>query len=783
MNSHYSILFLFSLFVIMSLDGFVSCSEERKVYVVYLGEHNGEKTMKEIEDHHCSFLHSVKSTATSKEDVKSLLVHSYKNVINGFSALLTPQEADMISGMEGVISVFHSDPYNIKPHTTRSWDFVSLLEGTLSLLEGTSLINSREELLQNASYGEDIIVGVMDSGVWPESSSFNDEGMGPVPKSWKGICQEGVAFNVSHCNRKLIGARYYLKGYEAHFGPLNETRDFRSPRDVDGHGTHTASTVGGRRVANASAIGGFATGTATGGAPNVRLAIYKVCWPIPNRSLAEANICPFDDIFAAFDDAIADGVHVLSISLGYIPETTYYTQDTIAIGSLNAVKKNIVVACSAGNDGPTPSTVGNVAPWIITVGASSIDRVFSSPIMLGNGMIVEGQTVTPIKKRRLHPLVYAGDVEINGTTTSNTSGLCLPGTLSRNLVRGKVVLCGIDGIVASMEVKRAGGVAAILPLTNTSTEIQVTPFLYPTTVAFLDGGITILTYIQSEKNPTATLLPGKTLIGTKPAPVMAPLTSKGPNRIDPNILKPDITAPGLNILAAWSEASSPLKLPEDRRVVEYNLQTGTSMSCPHVSAVIALLKSVHPDWSSAAIRSALMTTSTPNNMIGTPITNAAGNDANPFEYGAGHFRPSRAVDPGLVYDATYTDYLLYLCSQNINLDSSFSCPEKVPEASNLNHPSLAIANIRGSSRTVTRVVTNVGKDNSTYVLAVRSPPGYVVDIVPKTLHFNKLGEKRQFNITLTTQNVEMTNEFSFGWYTWSDGVHVVRSPIAVSSSA
>ncbi|PHU26000.1 hypothetical protein BC332_04332 [Capsicum chinense] len=539
-------------------------------------------------------------------------------------------------------------------------------------------------------------------------------------------------------------------GYEAQFGPLNETRDFYSPRDVDGHGTHTTSAVRGRRVANASAIGGFAKGTATGGAPNVRLAIYKVCWPIPDRSLDEGNTCPLDDIFAAFDDAIADGVHVLSISLGYIPETTYYTQDPIASGSLNAVKKNIVVACSAGNEGPTPSTVNNIVPWIITVGASSVDRVFHLQLCL--------------------------EMEL-------TSRLCLPSTLSRNLVRGKVVLCGIDGIVASMEVKRAGGVAAILPLTNTSTEIQVTPFLYPTTVVFLDGGITILTYIRSEKNPTATLLPGKTLIGTKPAPVMAPITSKGPNRIDPNILKPDITAPGLNILAAWSEASSPLKLPEDRRVVEYNLLTGTSMSCPHVSAVIALLKSIHPDWSSAAIRSALMTTSTPNNMIGTPITNAAGNDANPFEYGAGHFRPSRAVDPGLVYDATYTDYLLYLCSQNINLDSSFSCPEKVPEASNLNHPSLAIANIRGSSRTVTRVVTNVGKDNSTYVLAVRSPPGYVVDIVPKTLHFNKLGEKRQFNITLTTQNVEMTNEFSFGWYTWSDGVHVVRSPIAVSSSA
>ncbi|KAH0696920.1 hypothetical protein KY289_014402 [Solanum tuberosum] len=760
----------------MSLRGFVSCTDqETKVYVVYLGEHNGEKTLEEIEDHHCSFLHSVKGT-TSKEDVRASLVHSYKNVINGFSAVLTPQEVDMISGMEGVVSVFHSDPYEIRPHTTRSWDFVSLLEGT-------SLLNSREEFLQNASYGKDIIVGVMDSGVWPESLSFNDEGMEPVPKSWKGICQEGVAFNASHCNRKLIGARYYLKGYEAAVGPLNETRDFRSPRDVNGHGTHTASTVGGRRVANASAIGGFAKGTATGGAPNVRLAIYKVCWPVPDLSLAEGNACVMDDILAAFDDAIADGVHVLSISLGSLPNSTDYTENPIAIGSLHAVKKNIVVACSAGNDGPTPSTVGNVAPWVITVGASSIDRVFSSPIMLGNGMIVEGQTVTPIRRRRLHPLVYAGDVEIRGTTASNTSGTCLPGTLSRNLVRGKVVLCINNLREASMEVERAGGVAAILE--NQFNEIQVTPFLDPTTVVFSYSLNTLLTYIRTEKNPMATLVPGDTLIGTKPAPVMASFTSKGPNVVDPNILKPDITAPGFNILAAWSEASSPLKMPEDRRVVKYNIDSGTSMSCPHVSAVIALLKSIHPDWSSAAIRSALMTTSTITNVVGRPIKNATGDDANPFEYGSGHFRPSSAVDPGLVYDATYTDYLLYLCSLNISLDSSFSCPEKVPTTSNLNYPSLAIANMRGSISTVTRVVTNVGKDISTYVLAVRSPPGYAVDIVPKILRFSKLGEKHSFNITIirAQSSVERRNEFSFGWYTWSDEVHVVRSPIAVSSSA
>lgn len=188
--------------------------------------------------------------------------------------------------------------------------------------------------------------------------------------------------------RKLIGARYYIKGYEQHYGPLNASEDYRSCRDMDGHGTHTASTIGGRSVPNASAIGGFARGTASGGAPLVRLAIYKVCWPIPGHSKANGNTCFEEDMFAAIDDAIADGVHVLSISIGTSTPVNY-SDDGIAIGALHAVKKNIVVACSAGNSGPAPSTLSNPAPWIITVGASSVDREFLAPVVLGNGKKIE----------------------------------------------------------------------------------------------------------------------------------------------------------------------------------------------------------------------------------------------------------------------------------------------------------------------------------------------------------------------------------------------------------
>lgn len=188
--------------------------------------------------------------------------------------------------------------------------------------------------------------------------------------------------------RKIIGARYYLKGYQSHYGPLDRTLDYRSPRDKDGHGSHTASTAAGRIVPNVSALGGFAYGTASGGAPLARLAIYKVCWPVPKKEKIEGNTCMDVDMLAGMDDAVADGVHVLSLSIGTSKPLPYH-QDSLAIGGLHAVKKNIVVSASAGNAGPSPSTLSNPAPWIITVGASSLDRSFIAPVILGNGMSIE----------------------------------------------------------------------------------------------------------------------------------------------------------------------------------------------------------------------------------------------------------------------------------------------------------------------------------------------------------------------------------------------------------
>lgn len=186
--------------------------------------------------------------------------------------------------------------------------------------------------------------------------------------------------------RKIIVARYYARGYERYYGGFNAeaNKDFLSPQDADGHGSQTASTAVGRRVNGVSALGGIATGTASGGASLARLAVYKACWTIPNAEKYVTNTCFDEDMLAAFDDAIADGVHVISISIG-AAQPQRYLEDGIAIGSLHAVKRNIVVAASAGNDGPDGETLSNQAPWIITVGASSLDRFFVGRLELGNG--------------------------------------------------------------------------------------------------------------------------------------------------------------------------------------------------------------------------------------------------------------------------------------------------------------------------------------------------------------------------------------------------------------
>ncbi|CAI0560749.1 unnamed protein product [Linum tenue] len=750
------------------------CDERQRTYIVYLGSHTQQYTPDQILETHHSCLTSVKD---SEEEARASLIYSYKHSINGFAASLTPQQASKLNELEEVVAVIESRPRKYSTHTTRSWEFSGL-----NLAAGYDVAESMKKETTMAEAGD--LLHRAGYGVWPEAESFSDEGMEAVPKSWKGICQTGQEFNSSHCNKKIIGARYYIKGFETYYGRLDATEDYRSPRDKDGHGTHTAATFAGRQVRNASALGGFARGTASGGAPLARLAVYKVCWPIPNQEKIGGNTCFDEDMLAAMDDAIADGVQVISISIG-ADEPLSPVNDSLSIGALHAARKNVVVVCSGGNDGPKPGTVVNTPPWILTVGASNMDRGFLGTVVLGNGMKITGQTVTHHKLPKRLPLISAADAALPWVPDNETDQ-CLPDSLAPEKVRGKIVLC-LRGsgtrYLKGVEVKRAGGAGFILANTAAlGDDVFLEPHVLPTTAVTYDETREIVRYIRSAKgNATARLREPRTVLGYKAAPFMASFSSRGPNVIHPCILKPDVAAPGVNILAAWSQASPPTKLSQDRRSVKYNFDSGTSMACPHVAALAALLKAIHPTWSSAAIRSAIMTTASTRNNKGRTITDERGHTATPFQFGSGQFCPSKAADPGLVYDASYTDYLLYLCSYGLkNAGERFNCPKFPPPMYDLNYPSVSVPKLNGTL-TIKRSVMNVGGDgNAVYFFSAKPPLGMTVTARPSVLFFSRVGERKEFTLTIEAREYYGEGGYGFGWYSWRDNYHVVRSPIAVS---
>ncbi|EEF37350.1 Xylem serine proteinase 1 precursor, putative [Ricinus communis] len=732
-------------------------------YVVYLGRNShGSEPSSTLDDSGItnSYYELLGSCMKSKEKAKEAIFYSYTSYINGFAATLEDEEVDEIAKRPEVVSVFPNEENEL--HTTRSWEFLGL--------ERNGHIPP-DSIWPKARFGEDIIIGNLDTGIWPESESFNDDGMGPIPSKWKGHCDtnDGVK-----CNRKLIGARYFNKGFEAATGiSLNST--FNTARDKDGHGTHTLATAGGRFVSGANFLGS-ANGTVKGGSPNARVAAYKVCWPS----------CFDADILAAFDAAIHDGVDILSISLGSRPR--HYYNHGISIGSFHAVRNGILVVCSAGNSGPI-ITASNVAPWILTVAASTIDRSFPSDVTLGSRKIYKGLSynTNSLPAKKYYPLIYSGNAKAANASVSHAR-FCVPGSLEPTKMKGKIVYCErglIPDLQKSWVVAQAGGVGMILANQFPTENISPQAHFLPTSVVSADDGLSILAYIYSTKSPVG-YISGGTEVGEVAAPIMASFSAPGPNAINSEILKPDITAPGVNILAAYTEASGPSSLPVDNRHLPFNIISGTSMSCPHVSGIAGLLKSVHPDWSPAAIKSAIMTTARTRSNIRLPIFTDSLDLASPFNYGSGHIWPSRAMDPGLVYDLSYKDYLNFLCSIGYNktqmsafVDRSFNCRSNKTSVLNFNYPSITVPHLLGNV-TVTRTLKNVGTPG-VYTVRVDAPEGISVKVEPMSLKFNKVNEKKSFRVTLEAKIIE-SGFYAFGGLVWSDGVHNVRSPLVVKQA-
>ncbi|PON41321.1 Subtilase [Parasponia andersonii] len=726
----------------------------KHTYIVHM--QNGEKPLA-YHTHRDWYSASLHSSLSSSSDS---LLYSYTSAYPGFAASLDPDEAELLRQSNDVLGVYEDTVYTL--HTTRTPEFLGLeVDGGLSTQDQAS---------------HDVIVGVLDTGVWPESKSFDDTGMPEIPIRWHGACESGPDFEPSLCNKKLIGARSFSKGYQmASGGSFVKEKEIVSPRDRDGHGTHTASTAAGAHVANASLLG-YASGTARGMATNARVAVYKVCW---------STGCFGSDILAGMDRAIEDGVDVLSMSLG--GGSAPYYRDTIAIGAFSAIQRGIFVSCSAGNSGPSRASLANVAPWIMTVGAGTLDRDFPAYALLGN------------KNRFTGVSLYSGagmgnkPVGIVYNKESNSSGnLCLPGSLKAELVRGKVVLCD-RGVNARVEkgavVRDAGGIGMILANTAASgEELVADSHLLPAVAVGRKTGDLIREYVRSDPYPTAVLSFGGTVLNVRPSPVVAAFSSRGPNLVTPQILKPDVIGPGVNILAAWSEAIGPTGLEKDARKTQFNIMSGTSMSCPHISGLAALLKAAHPDWSPSAIKSALMTTAYVTDNTKSPLRDAEGGAySNPWAHGSGHVDPQKALSPGLVYDISIQQYIQFLCSLDYTLDHvqaivkhpNVTCSKKFADPGALNYPSFSV--VFGNKRVVryTRLVTNVGAAGSVYTVTVDAPPTVKVSVKPTKLVFKTVGQKLRYTVTFVAdRGAARTARSAFGSVVWSNSEHQVRSPVA-----
>ena len=444
------------------------------------------------------------------------LVYTYKHVFSGFCAHVSLYELKALKKSLGFISA--TKDRNLMLHTTYTPKFLNL--------------NPSTGLWPAWNYGEDVIVGVIDSGVWPESESFKATGMPTkVPKKWKGTCEVGQNFNSSLCNAKLIGARYINKGLIK--SKPNIKIRMNSARDTRGHGTHTSSIIAGNYINDASYFG-YASGIAKGVAPRARLAIYKVSWDEGSYS---------SDALTGMDQAIADGVDIISISMSSRANEVPLHRDFLAIGSFSALEKGVLVSTSAGNKGSSGNEIIRSGyPWVLTVTAGTIDRLFAGTLALENGISITGWTtfVGNAIIRDL-PLVY-----------DNRRVSC--DKVFSDIPYGIIICNGFRPLSYQIErIAETHALGAIFiasgPISSEIEFMKETPC--PCILITQTDGVALIQYYKSTSKHLANMTFFQTVTGIKPAPLVAANALRGPSRF-PGILKPDVMAPGAPVLAAWS---------------------------------------------------------------------------------------------------------------------------------------------------------------------------------------------------------------------------------------
>ncbi len=694
-------------------------------------------------------------------------IYSYRFALNGFAAVMTTEQAEALRARSDVVQVWQDE---IRQMTTDSTpDYLGLTgEGGVWDLEGK---------------GEDIIVGILDSGIWPEHPSFSDQedfshatgarqardkgrrklAYGPPPSSWNGSCQSGKRWSQTNCNNKIIGARYYPDGFSANGMSGLLTDDFLSARDSDGHGSHVASTAAG----NEGPINTITFKPVSGVAPRARIAVYKVCW---DPRFGDPG-CASSDSAAAIDQAVADGVDVINFSIGG-SSTSFSSPDDIAF--LFAADAGVFVATSNGNAGPGSQTTGTPAgvPWITAVGAAQDNEVFAI------NLDVSGDLNDSYFARE-----GAGDVPF----TSDITGDMVPAdpldgcSSLNNDIGGEIALVirGTCSFTTKYNNAAAAGASAIIVYNDGTAGDRIDPIVMsaPGTtipgamIGFFDGDL-IESTVSGGGSVTGTIGPSTEVSQDNR---IAGFSSRGPNGGAPDIIKPDIAAPGVSIIAA--ETLEPNS--NNSGGVPYQSISGTSMSSPHAAGAFALLKEAHPNWSAAAAKSALMTSARQD------LKKTVGDDAaDPFDIGAGAIVPAGAFEPGLIYPAGLFDYAAFSCENNFQIFNDASCDFVTglgypTDASDLNLASIGIAELVGS-QTVTRIVTSVTAGTTTFDVAVDAPPGIDVVVSPNQLVLEE-GESAAYTAEFTPNGAAVMGAWTFGSLTWTNdaGVSDARSPIAI----
>ncbi|MEU4602251.1 S8 family serine peptidase [Kribbella sp. NPDC023972] len=677
--------------------------------------------------------------------VKKLYDYSYTYA--GFSAQMSYDEAVKLAKSSGVKSVEPSELAHADTVDTPRFLGLSGKGGAWQQAGGID------------KAGDGVIIGVLDSGYVPERASFapiktTKQSDALVAKKWKGTCQTGEEAPVA-CNNKVIGARYFDKGIGTR--PIPE--EFKSPRDYGGHGTHTASTAGGNHGVEMSVMGRD-YGKGSGIAPHARLAIYKVLWAVDQSGGGSGTDA---DIVAGIDAAVADGVDVLNYSISGSGSTFV---NATGLAFLRAARAGVFVATSAGNTGPGVSTVGKNYPWVTTVANGTHDRDVQTTVTLGDGTSYTGAGIGSGVPSS--PVVLAKDAGLAGANPANLV-LCMPGTLDPAKVTGKIVVCDRGGnarVDKSLQVKNAGGVGMILVNITPGTldsDLHSVPSVHLDHVA----APAIKAYVGGTANPTAAISAGTPVRVT--APKVASSSSRGPSLAgNGDLLKPDVMAPGTNVLAATTAFSA--------AGGEYAFMSGTSMAAPHIAGAAAVLKSKYPNWSPMAIKSALLTTGTDKDTSGKPIQNDSGSPATPFGYGAGLVQPKNAMDPGLVYDSSYEDWTKFVCGSGQVPATHELCANGKIDPSDLNYPTIAVGDLAGK-QTVTRTVRNVGKLPEIYFPTVEGLKGFKVTVSPRIL-ITLPGRTATYKVTIENTGAPL-EQYSFGKLTWKSSEHAVTSTVAI----